>query len=292
MSNDQTDASPIAGQKDATSSNALETPPFYLCSICHDDEDRSLPVTLPCGHLFHVDCIVLWLDTSGGAPRCPYCRRDVTYPVCGHRIERELFQPGADLRTNTPNNHTCDYSLRIDNIEGLVPIINKILFVLQVAYPERINQTPSSVGPSTSSQTLIYSMRREFHSTCIQLRNLFSKSTRIYIEQWREIGNNYTDHEYDADTYGSWQNIPREIWFQLFEMFPGPLDWFYNDFADDGSTQRRIRFDMDGPSLPSWRLVALNVRLQQLLRGLNRDGASGNDQHPILAVNTPTNSMV
>ncbi|KAH0642637.1 hypothetical protein KY290_034236 [Solanum tuberosum] len=49
---------------------------FDTCAICtaEFDEVRLLRV-LPCGHIYHHDCILDWMLT--GALQCPYCRYDI-----------------------------------------------------------------------------------------------------------------------------------------------------------------------------------------------------------------------
>ncbi|XP_049361520.1 RING-H2 finger protein ATL39-like [Solanum verrucosum] len=49
---------------------------FDTCAICTAelDEVRLLRV-LPCGHIYHHDCILDWMLT--GALQCPYCRYDI-----------------------------------------------------------------------------------------------------------------------------------------------------------------------------------------------------------------------
>jgi len=57
------------------------------CSICHDvmkprskedvtgpDKDHNAPYDMPCGHTFHQNCIVQWLQEK---PSCPVCRTEV-----------------------------------------------------------------------------------------------------------------------------------------------------------------------------------------------------------------------
>lgn len=59
------------------------------CPICFDDEDiinseeRDIS-TLPCGHKFCLNCILLWFDTDN---KCPLCRRD---PVALKKYEEYI----------------------------------------------------------------------------------------------------------------------------------------------------------------------------------------------------------
>mmetsp|Transcript_42233 Transcript_42233/g.86863 ORF Transcript_42233/g.86863 Transcript_42233/m.86863 type:complete len:213 (-) Transcript_42233:127-765(-) len=55
-----------------------------ICAICFEelesgDDAGSLPVQLPCGHLFHAACVKTWLVTRNR--RCPMCNQDVELKV-------------------------------------------------------------------------------------------------------------------------------------------------------------------------------------------------------------------
>lgn len=41
------------------------------CSICLDNWEKVSRVVLPCGHSFHSNCILTWMDTHQS---CPVCR--------------------------------------------------------------------------------------------------------------------------------------------------------------------------------------------------------------------------
>lgn len=45
------------------------------CAICLDSLDKVATATLlPCGHLFHSECVDSWLQVK---PKCPVCRRSI-----------------------------------------------------------------------------------------------------------------------------------------------------------------------------------------------------------------------
>eukprot|EP01059_Diplonema_ambulator_P021225 TRINITY_DN35279_c0_g1_i1.p1 TRINITY_DN35279_c0_g1~~TRINITY_DN35279_c0_g1_i1.p1 ORF type:complete len:311 (+),score=56.77 TRINITY_DN35279_c0_g1_i1:65-934(+) len=52
----------------------LENPQNTTCSVCLDEFDPTPPTILPCGHLFHTDCITSWL---GQEKTCPLCKAEV-----------------------------------------------------------------------------------------------------------------------------------------------------------------------------------------------------------------------
>ncbi|KAI7892087.1 uncharacterized protein EV154DRAFT_203598 [Mucor mucedo] len=45
----------------------------YICSICTDslDSPDQYPVTLPCRHIFHNDCVGAWIEQQ---KKCPFCK--------------------------------------------------------------------------------------------------------------------------------------------------------------------------------------------------------------------------
>eukprot|EP00439_Symbiodinium_sp_Y106_P003871 s3619_g1.t1 len=68
-----------------------------ICAICFEelesgDDAGSLPVQLPCGHLFHAACVKTWLVTR--SRRCPMCNRDVELKLPA--LPREVL-PEASL---------------------------------------------------------------------------------------------------------------------------------------------------------------------------------------------------
>ena len=44
-----------------------------LCKCCHRNKIQKFMLT-PCKHLFHIECLKLWLEKNHG---CPVCRNDL-----------------------------------------------------------------------------------------------------------------------------------------------------------------------------------------------------------------------
>ena len=49
------------------------------CPICLNEMNDT--VHLPCGHAFHSDCILNWIDTKRN---CPICRSSVVWSLIKH----------------------------------------------------------------------------------------------------------------------------------------------------------------------------------------------------------------
>ena len=50
------------------------------CCICVEDfEKTSVVRETPCGHLFHDECLMKWVETKLAAPDCPFCRAEIKY---------------------------------------------------------------------------------------------------------------------------------------------------------------------------------------------------------------------
>lgn len=46
----------------------------FMCVVCHDGENDSPVVRLPCNHLYHKNCVEAWLDKKNS---CPMCRTEL-----------------------------------------------------------------------------------------------------------------------------------------------------------------------------------------------------------------------
>lgn len=58
----------------ATSQNGLETYKGPFCMICMDGFGEKDAIRLSCSHIFHEECLLLWLNQKD---TCPLCRRSV-----------------------------------------------------------------------------------------------------------------------------------------------------------------------------------------------------------------------
>ena len=79
-----------------------------LCSICLNDYNQNERVVqLPgCNHLFHFECVRLWLNTH---LECPYCRSNVRDQL---RIKREINI--IEMSNNNNNNNDSQIHVQLD----------------------------------------------------------------------------------------------------------------------------------------------------------------------------------
>lgn len=92
-------------QKDSQDPNKLEYP---SCSICLTDiAEGNDTILLPCGHMFHVDCISKWLGIHN---TCPLCRFELPTDDIDYERERNNrnMQRNANIARN-PNARTVDF---------------------------------------------------------------------------------------------------------------------------------------------------------------------------------------
>jgi len=81
MSMSSDDSSDSSDSDDSDDSDAPEAKVFVqaaedaICTVCQEDFQEPAPTTrLPCGHLFHVECIDPWVASRN---QCPTCRLSV-----------------------------------------------------------------------------------------------------------------------------------------------------------------------------------------------------------------------
>jgi hypothetical protein len=62
----------------ASSLDSLDDHHATVCAICLGSYRPGVLVTgLPCGHLYHKDCVMEWLLQQGRKSTCPMCKADV-----------------------------------------------------------------------------------------------------------------------------------------------------------------------------------------------------------------------
>lgn len=67
------------------------------CTICLDDLlDGDEAASMPCGHVYHADCIVSWLETSHLCPLCRYQMPNWLDFQSLYSPQIHLFQPDAE----------------------------------------------------------------------------------------------------------------------------------------------------------------------------------------------------
>lgn len=54
------------------------------CPICLDEFDKYNKVKMPCGHYFHSDCILDWIDKKKHNMNCPVCRINLDWTIISH----------------------------------------------------------------------------------------------------------------------------------------------------------------------------------------------------------------
>jgi hypothetical protein len=65
--------------------DSLKKPSSYECSICLEpcveNKNEPLGVLLGCGHIFHLECVKHWINsTNYNSSKCPVCRRPLMNP--------------------------------------------------------------------------------------------------------------------------------------------------------------------------------------------------------------------
>ena len=93
-------------KKDEKDPKKLEYP---TCSIClMDVTDGQNTILLPCGHMFHSDCVTKWLEIHN---TCPLCRFELPTDNADYERERnQRNQQREENIRNNPNVHPVDFN--------------------------------------------------------------------------------------------------------------------------------------------------------------------------------------
>ncbi|CAL5392404.1 unnamed protein product [Camellia sinensis] len=99
-------AIPILQFKKGDQENGLREKSFSECSVCLNDfqEEEKVRAIPNCGHVFHVDCIDVWLQSN---VNCPLCRTSISTSTT---LDNQIVAPSSspqipDPNTGNNNNH-------------------------------------------------------------------------------------------------------------------------------------------------------------------------------------------
>jgi hypothetical protein len=81
--------------------------PNTYCSICCEDSIK-LYHTLPCGHTFHIKCVMEWFRRNG---RCPMCREE---PAAMPRYQQDALAVRLRMMTNESDRLRAQLSVRTE----------------------------------------------------------------------------------------------------------------------------------------------------------------------------------
>ncbi|CAJ1967145.1 unnamed protein product [Sphenostylis stenocarpa] len=89
------------------------------CAVCLSEfqRDEKLRVIPNCGHVFHIDCIDVWLQNN---TQCPLCRRMVSLTSQVHVDQLNLPTPRPSLQGQSQNieNHASDEGFVVIDLDG------------------------------------------------------------------------------------------------------------------------------------------------------------------------------
>ncbi|XWS13831.1 hypothetical protein CRYUN_Cryun36dG0072200 [Craigia yunnanensis] len=149
---------------------------FCECAVCLNEfqEDEKLRIIPNCSHVFHIDCIDVWLQNNGN---CPLCRTSISstslFPV------DQIIAPSSTPQGPIPyieNTITCDEDFVVIEL-GNHSYTDQILLGAQ----ERLNsgELSRSISPSPRKleQRIVQKKARKFHKgtskgdECIDIRH-------------------------------------------------------------------------------------------------------------------------
>ncbi|KAI1136541.1 hypothetical protein F5Y05DRAFT_415314 [Hypoxylon sp. FL0543] len=251
-----------------THSTPVDESPSQLCTICQDDEDKTAPIILPCGHAFHTACVLQWLEAAADVQKCPNCRCPIAYD-CSHAIDLEHFEAGADLRDTVSTIFNCGDCDDMGEIIEMMELIAEVWWLVQFLYLQRSNCANEFALPvDMNPETFDRAEKQRFRRRCIELRNWLQKSVDAITTAWVEIGKAIIDMDYDELLSGPRDELPRRTLQQLIDAFPPEND--PSPVNDDGND------NLDEWEEPSPRDIrALHILLYQILRGMNADHVDG-----------------
>lgn len=83
------------------------------CIICRMKLTKNYAKKLPCGHIFHLDCMIVWF---GSRQICPLCGADIHELLKGINIDHHHHHHDHDILDEENNNEVNNY---IDDLDGV-----------------------------------------------------------------------------------------------------------------------------------------------------------------------------
>ncbi|KAJ0092571.1 hypothetical protein Patl1_25147 [Pistacia atlantica] len=181
---------PIFQYSKGVNSKELGERNFCECAVCLSEfqEDEKLRIIPNCSHVFHIDCIDVWLQSNAN---CPLCRTSIS-PTTRFPIER-IIAPSStpqDPNPYTENVVSSDEDYVVIEL-GTHHSVDQTLLATQ----ERLNSGELSgrsisppLPPRKLEQRLVHKRARKFHKVtsmgdeCIDIRD---KDEQFAIEPIR-----------------------------------------------------------------------------------------------------------
>ncbi|KAH9992377.1 hypothetical protein F4779DRAFT_241644 [Xylariaceae sp. FL0662B] len=218
-----------------------------LCDICQDPENTQEFASLPCGHKFHYGCIDKWLGMGVSTRHCPYCRRNLVHPDCGHRLDSELIKPCAVIRQSdiSPRCNDCRPRISRQTVAVMVLTALQTFTDLVLAYPDVLGfDNIANVTGHLGSNYWRRVFTQRVKETCIELRELLNMAHRVF----RSLRGTLTETAQDsAETLPeAAAEAARELRLYLNDLFP-EVDYPFASEIEIPATTRVLSPDWTNP---------------------------------------------
>ncbi|KAK7354950.1 hypothetical protein VNO80_14192 [Phaseolus coccineus] len=173
------------------------------CAVCLSEfqQDEKLRVIPNCGHVFHIDCIDVWLQKN---THCPLCRRIVSLTSQVHVDQLNLLTPRSSPQDQSQNieNHVSDEGFvvidldgeldRDQNLQGRQELLPTIGVLLEQKIAKKLHKM-SSLGDECigirgkGERVSVEAMRRSFSMDSSVDRKFYGAIQQALQQQQHEI---------------------------------------------------------------------------------------------------------